>query len=223
MSPAALAAVLLILVLLNGVVLAWRWAATRGEPARDYYTYQVQRWEAQLLDSPDDPAVWTTLAGLYEGMGRDRRAHDAYAEALRLDPGNPSALLYLGREASDAGDHVTARGYVTRAAEELPEGARYIAYFDLGELERKAGETDAAVEAYERSVADRDTFWNAHFQLAFLYERQGRYDEALASAERASIYLDDRPDLDALIARLRAAGAQPSLGGPTTETTTGAE
>jgi tetratricopeptide (TPR) repeat protein len=214
--------VLLILLLLNGVVFAWRLAARRAEPPRDYYTYQVQRWEAQLLERPDDPVVWTTLAGLYEDMDRESSALYAYEQALQLDPGNPSALLYLGRMASARGDHEGAREYVTNAAEELPVGARYIAYFDLGELERKAGQIEAAIDAYEHSVADRGSFWNAHFQLAFLYEQQGRLDEALTSAESARVYVDDRPDLEQLIARLRAAGAEP-IGEPETEMTTGAE
>ncbi|RJQ53666.1 MAG: tetratricopeptide repeat protein [Actinobacteria bacterium] len=191
-------------VVVNGLVLAWRYAAYRNRPASTYYEYQVQRWQQQLVIRPSDPAVWATLGGLYEEMGEKGRAQAAYARALELDPKNAAALVHDARLAAEQGRYDEGRRCLKKALSGLPKKGRYLVYFTLGELEESAGRPVAAARAYEASVADNDTFWNAHYRLAFIYYDRGDSKRALAEATRAERFMHDRPDLERLLDRLRA-------------------
>jgi tetratricopeptide (TPR) repeat protein len=206
--PKTVAALLAVLLLAGGVLTAWRYVAAVDAPPMTYHEFQIQRWEEVLAEKPDDPAIWATLGSLHEKAGDDSRAQKAYSRALELDPTNPSALVYRARAMAADGKTDSARSMLTRAADGLPEGGRFLVLFQLGELERDAGRDKAAIEAYEASAEDNSTFWNAHYELAVLYEKAGKANDALRSAYLARRFSPDDPNLEELIERLKAGGAK---------------
>ncbi len=201
------AAVLLLVVLSGAVALTWRYVAWHDRAPSDYYSFQINRWEQQLAKDSEDPLVWSTLGELYREAGREEDADEAFARALELDPSDPAANLRRARAYVEAGDLDAAREHVVTALEGLPEGGRAYAYFRLGEIEERAGDIPEAIRAYEASVADRDSYFNAHYALAGLYEQEGRFDDALEAAVMAERFMPGRPDLVERIERLRARGA----------------
>lgn len=209
-DPMVLSLVLLCVVLAGGAVYAWRYLELAERPPSTYYQSQIQRWEQLLTENPDDPAIWSTLGSLYMSSGDVEAADGAYERVLELDPDSPTALLHEAKKQRDAGDITAARTLFKETVEVLPEGGRYGVLFDLGEMERAAGQQDAAIAAYEQSVQDNGTFWNASYQLALLYEESGRFDDALDAALQARRFLQDDQRLTTLVARLESLGATAS-------------
>lgn len=211
LNPRSLALMLVLLVVVNGFTLTMRYLWLENLPASNYYEFQVQRWETQLADRPEDPVVWATLGGLYDAMGSERKASRAFAKALELDADNPAALMYVARADRESGEVAEARGKLERAADSLPTGGKYAVLFELGELERAAGRPAAAIRAYEASFADNSTFWNAPRELAFLYRASGQLDLALTAALQAQLFASEDVALSRLVKELRAAGAVSSV------------
>lgn len=206
-DPMVLSLVLLCVALVGGAVYAWRYLELAERPASTYYESQIQRWEQLLTENPDDPAIWSTLGSLYFSSGDVAAADRAYKRVLELDPDSPTALVHEAKKLRDAGDTAAARDLFKKAIQLLPQGGRYGVLFDLGEMERAVGQDDAAIAAYEESVQDNSTFWNASFQLALLYEKAGRSDEALGAALQARRFLQDDQRVADLISRLESSGA----------------
>lgn len=203
-TPHKVAAVLIILILLNAAVLAWRWASEANLPPGSYHEHYISEWQRASIERPDDPIVWSTLGGLYEAAGEPGKALAAFTRAAELDPRNAAAQMYLAAADVSTGDHDSARARLLVVVEVLPEGGAHVAYYRLGELEEAVGNPDAALEYYEASVAQRATYWNAHYRIAVLHENAGRTGEALESAERAVRLVPDNEEVNEMLSRLRA-------------------
>jgi DNA-binding transcriptional MerR regulator len=106
-----------------------------------------------------------------------RAARDAYAEALRLDPGLVDACVNLGRLHHEAGDAREAARLYHLALERSPDDP--VVHFNLAlALEDTKGAAAAAAH-YERALALDPAFADAHYNLAGLCEQLGRRADAL--------------------------------------------
>jgi|GEM_PF-1545664 len=201
-SPRTLSFFLVLLILVSGILLAWRWAAARELPPGTYYEYQIQRWELLSLERPDDPLVWATLGGLYKNAGAESKAERAFERTLELDPTNVAALMYVAEKEQAEGDFDRARELLELAAESMPPGNAYLLYYRLGLLEEEVGRDAEAISAYEKSIEERGSYWNAHFRLAVLYERAGELDKARDSITRAAAFAREKPEVLEVLERL---------------------
>lgn len=208
MRPQHLAAALAILALLNGVVLAWRYASYQNAAPRTYEDFQIRRWQQQLLTHPKDPAVWATLGGLYEQKGDYAKAKKAFARALAFDPASPPALMFKARQARKERRFDEAHALLDKALKALPTGSRALVYYEIGEVERERGDRVAAIKMYEASVKDNGTYFNAYQRLAFLYVEVGDKNKALWAADRAEVLSGGAAqDVSVLAKSLRSQGA----------------
>ncbi len=98
-------------------------------------------------------------------------AKRAYAEALRLDPGHPDALVNMGRLRHEEGDPAGAEARYRAALATDPHHA--VARFNLGVALEDQGRTEAAIVAYRRAIGGDPGLPQAHFNLARLLERAG--------------------------------------------------
>ncbi len=80
-----------------------------------------------------------------------------YRQALEIDPADPSALAELGWAAFLAGELDEAREHTARALR-LADDAKQqgMLHYNLGRVAEARGETEAAVDAYVRSLQLRD-------------------------------------------------------------------
>lgn len=202
--PSKVAAVLVVLILLNATLLAWRWVSEANLPPGSYHEYHIVEWQQASIERPDDPIVWSTLGGLYEAAGDQRKALAAYTRAYELDPGNSAALMYLAQADVENGDYDRARTRLQAAAEALPEGGAQLVYYRLGQIEEATRNFDKALEYYQASVAEQSNYWNAHFRIAVLHEEAGRNKEALEAAEKAARFVPDNDEVKAMLSRLRS-------------------
>jgi tetratricopeptide (TPR) repeat protein len=202
-----IAGVLLVLFMVNAVVLTWRYVALKEGPPTTYEEFQIRRWQDQLVANPKDPAVWATLGRLYDEAGNESKARKAYQRALELDPNSAPALLYLARQARREEKYDLSRTYLERALKALPAGGRSLVYFELGELERQAGDQAAAIKAYEASIAEDGSYFNPYQRLAFLYAESAQEKKALQMAEKAWLLSGgEAQDVRMLIDDLRSKG-----------------
>jgi arylsulfatase A-like enzyme/Tfp pilus assembly protein PilF len=132
---------------------------------------------ARAVDPKDRVEVWAAIEDGIDRLGRDPDgARQAFARALRLDPGNGLAMKYLADVSFRAGRDQEARDGYRRA---LAAGFRHPdAFVNLAAIAERHGRLDEARDALREAVtighADADA-WN---RLGLLEARRGAADEA---------------------------------------------
>ena len=106
---------------------------------------------------------------------------------LRINPDSGRYRFFYGLASARLGDTDEARASY-RAAIEAREGQAAEAWYNLGLLERDAGQPEAAIEAYRNAIEVRPDYPAAWNNLGLVYYDLGRYGEAEA-AFRAAINL----------------------------------
>ncbi len=169
---------------------------------------QVHSAQARALELNGEVAA-AELAYL-EALRLDPDYHHARRRALRLtmDRGDLDAALghveQLMARAGDEPEHALLAGLVERRSGDLERarqhyrealelsGGRYAeAWYNLGLLEKGAGETWAAVRAYERAIEVEPGYREARNNLALALEDAGRTERAERTLRAL---LEERPD-----------------------------
>ncbi len=120
---------------------------------------------------------------------RAERIEEAEAALLELHaqwPAQPDALHFLGVLRHTQGRNEEAVALIERALEQIPDHAD--AWNNLGNVLLHAGRADAAIAAYERGVraaGDRAVAAPLLSNLAVVYRRQGRLDDAESACRQA--------------------------------------
>ncbi|MBI5135696.1 MAG: tetratricopeptide repeat protein [Nitrospirae bacterium] len=134
--------------------------------------------EALVRQRPGDVNNRLRLAGLYERVEQPDKAVAAYEQALERQPKNPIALYSIGRIALFVDkDYPRAADFLARALAVDPNRPD-IAYL-IGVSHNEGGDKAAAVEAFRRSVALDDHFYQAHFEIGLILEAEKQDAEAL--------------------------------------------
>lgn len=159
---------------------------------------------------PDDVVVLVLLGRIHLAwpvIGRFT-AESLFARAVRLDPGNPEPLYYLGMVGialgNDDGETIARRGFVPLLA--LQPGYRDT-WFRWTTLYRGDSERAAALAALDRHAGE----WDADYWRAQLLVEQRRYGEAEALLADVTARRPADPGPWAWLARARfTAGRDPS-------------
>lgn len=106
-----------------------------------------------------------------------KAAQSAYEEAVKLDPTYSAAWINLGRLLHTAHDEKKAELVYRRALQEC--GADAVLLFNLGVVLEDLGKLDEAIDAYQSAITEDPTLADGHFNLARLYEAQGKEQHAL--------------------------------------------
>jgi tetratricopeptide (TPR) repeat protein len=101
----------------------------------------------------------------------------AYERSLEADPDNIAAWINRGRLLHERGDTRQAESVYRRAIECC--GADALLLFNLGVLMEDLGKPDAALEAYHAAIAEDPNLADCHYNLARLYEAQGKSQHAI--------------------------------------------
>jgi len=118
---------------------------------------------------------WFELAVELEAVTTEE-ASAAYERALALDPGHADAHVNLGRLRHEQGRAREAAAHYRQA---LEAGPHAVGAFNLRVALEDLHRPNEAIAAYQRALAADDTFTEAHYNLARLFERRGDAQAAL--------------------------------------------
>jgi tetratricopeptide (TPR) repeat protein len=144
--------------------------------------------------TPQDAGVWSAL-GTAEMKRKtpDRTAAvNALETARKLDPQNLNTLTMLGRLYADLGRNEESGQAFAEAATlmETKGHADAAVFYNTGVVQARAGKTDEAIIAYDKSIALKPDYYDALFNSGLLLYRQNRIDDA---AERFAAAVKLRP------------------------------
>jgi len=116
---------------------------------------------------PLDTYILSDLGRAYFQNGQYMEAKTALSDSLRIQPGNPDTLFYLGRTLMTLGENQDALLYLDRAIEK--DIHYYPALFYLGKLHGQMGNME-----------------DAHYHLGGYYAHMGKKDTALYHLKKAA-------------------------------------
>ena len=167
-------------------------ALSFADSARDNMNWSqaIEAYRAFLDLRPSETKVWGQLGHCLKEDGRPLEAEKAYLQALKLDPGDASALVQLGRiklaldDASSATDYVErAEAILSSTADETSElqilrsGVADLA-LSLGDRARDNKLSADAIAAYRTVLRIRPDAANVWLQLGQCLKEAGKPNEA---------------------------------------------
>jgi len=138
-----------------------------------------------------NPANWIQLGRIYENLasikiqGADAPAKEAYNEAIKLSPSDPSLLLALARLELMGEKVDEAKKYIQKALQIKPDYVQAL-YLD-SQIEVQNGNLKGATARSEQIVSINPNDLGALFQLGLLYYQGKNYDGARLALEQAVI------------------------------------
>jgi tetratricopeptide (TPR) repeat protein len=147
----------------------------------DATAIQKYREALALRGKGEVVGIHYALGSLYAKMGKDEEAAEEFKKELQINPNDALALWKLG-ELGIRTDPQGVRGYLERAVilnPDLPQAV--LAY---GRVLARAGETEKAVEQFQRVVGLASEEDSVHYHLAKAYRLLGRAEEAKTEMAR---------------------------------------
>ncbi len=163
--------------------------------------------------APDEPVFWVEQAHAHLALDEGDDALDCYELALAHAPGSVDARLGLARMLRESGDLQAARRHIQEALNIAPHDAEI--HFEAALVNRRAGDTNGSIAAYERALDLRPDFVAAHVNLGLMYlslrgdpslaqkhfERAIEFDPACIAAQaNLGLALEERGNVDEAIA-----------------------
>lgn len=128
-----------------------------------------------------DPANFACLGEVYQEAGNNDKAIESYKKAIEHNPKKVSAFHTLGHIFSDSKEHNLAIKYMENAVILDPK------YFIcLGEVYWKAGNTDKAIESYNKAIDQNPKTALAYYRLGQIFSDTGKHNQAIEYMEKAA-------------------------------------
>jgi len=145
-------------------------------PSQHEEASQKAQWAARKALELDD-----TIGDAHAVLGLLNKDLKELERALELDPNSPDtqsfyAKMLWSKRLDEAIPHM-------RRAQEL-DPLSPVMYVDLGKMLNSAHRFDEAMQQYRKALELNPNFRAAHRNLALCYAVQGRYEEAIAEADR---------------------------------------
>jgi tetratricopeptide (TPR) repeat protein len=142
----------------------------------------IERYNEVLKFIPGYARAYSALAYMYINKGDLQRAFEYYHEGLKYNPQND--LLHGG-----LGSLLLQTGQVDEAIPELETSVKIKPnagiYCNLGAAFYSKGETEKALDCYEKAARLNPDNAEAHYNLGNIYLKQNRLTAAIASYENA--------------------------------------
>src|SRR3984885_3431532 len=141
----------------------------------------IEEYQLAIKLAPKEAELYEGMGWEYRKLGQADQAAKAFAEQLRLTPGNPIAMYNLGSAQIDSGQESAALPLLQEVVKiyNHPTGADYY----LGRALAAGGKDDEAVLAFQRATRlNGEMQWRAWYQLSQIYRRLGKTAEASTAA-----------------------------------------
>lgn len=160
-----------------------------------------------IEENPRDVEARLQLARVYIGMGQTQTAIRTLEAAQELAPDDLRVVHLLGLAHLEGGDAAAAMPFLEQAAEiEGGFAQDYAAIWsDIGRARRLQDDLEGALAAYERALVYVPQAADIVFELATVYERLGRTEEAITAYEGVLRFVPDHEGARAALSRLNSA------------------
>ncbi len=159
-----------------------------GFQALERWGEATQAFERALKLDPQFAAAFFHLGEIAESLGRAETAVALYRQTLEHDPEAAIVHVTLGRLLFRHGNW-TGAVQCYRAALQLPpvgeESERLETQCELGVALLRQNALDKSAQVFREILAVRPNLAEIHSNLSYIYERQGRANDAVAAAHRA--------------------------------------
>ncbi len=167
--------------------LLWAQASSDQTRRSNLLARAAQNYQRATQINPNAPDFYVEWALASQLAGQsDDVVRAALNQALQLDPKNPDAYFGLGRlyqardELSDA-----EQAYLKGLASDSGSQRAVPAYSALGEIYVKNNKLDQALQASQKAVELAPNSWVNRLNLALVYQRVGRTNDAMTEAQTA--------------------------------------
>ncbi|MFQ5495448.1 MAG: tetratricopeptide repeat protein [Phycisphaerae bacterium] len=170
--------------LATGVVVFMVLVLTLGTARRNLdYESEVVMWRDVVAKRPGNKRGQYNYGTKLFETERLQEAHDAFREALRLDPELVDARYNLGKVLAAMGRTDEAERVYRRVLRDHPNLVE--ARVNLGNLLTTRRRLDEAVAEYRHAIRVDPKFIRSYFNLATVLQLQGKADEAVEVLHRA--------------------------------------
>ena len=141
----------------------------------------IQEYQLAIKLAPKEAELYEGMGWEYRKLGQADQAAKAFAEQLKLTPGNPIAMYNLGSAQVDSGQEQAALPLLQQVVKVYnhPTGADYY----LGRALAAIGKDDEAMLAFQRAtMLNGEMQRRAWYQLSQIYRHMGKPTEARAAA-----------------------------------------
>jgi len=155
----------------------------------------IDKVEKTANDNPTDVAAWVKLgtvtmrAALFDNSYY-KKASEAYAHVLKLDPENTDALRGIGDIDYDQQHYDEAAAAYEHYLKHKPRDPEVIT--DLGTMYLYTNNPDQAVVQYKKAIAIKPDLFQPYYNLGVAYgEQNDKGDSAIAFTKAISLAPDD--------------------------------
>ena len=171
----------------------------------------LKHCEAAVRSTPGDLESRLLLADVLATLGRDEEAISHYERVLMLNPGHPKTRLLLGILYAKHEEFDKAIATLHPLTER--ESSAFLGHYYLGRIYTAANNSEGAEASYRSALRLTPRSAPVLGELALLYERQQRVDEAVKLYEQILQVNPERPMIRRRLAELYA-GQDASDDGP---------
>ncbi len=191
---------------------AMKAAMTDTDPAKkttDYQTAIDSFNKAGQIDA-SQVAVWNSLGEAYSGLASTQKGDDknksydaaiaAYQKSLAIKPDDASVYNQMGNIYGAQKKIPEATAALTKAAQSDPAMASK-AYYNMGANLVNGGQSDQAVDFFQKAIQADPNYADAHYQLgicmmgkAQVDNKTGKITPPEGTAEQFQKYLELKPD-----------------------------
>ena len=122
------------------------------------------------------------LAGIFVAAKEYDKAVATYNDALKVDPKNRDALLYLGVTLAEVGkvkDGVAQLEKLVKLKESSESNIdQGVAFYYLAKIQDQSGSRDQAIKAYQQALKKRPSFAKAALALSDIYAARNEHSKA---------------------------------------------
>jgi len=160
-------------------------AGMAAKQAGDFPTAIAALTKATTID-PEQDVIWANLADAQSGVAKSQvgdakqasldAAAESYRKALTLKPTEAAYHNNLGLALIQAGQMDEGKAELANAAAMDPvNGGKY--YFNLGAVMINTGNTEAAIEAFQKATEIQPDFANAYYQMGIAMSGKAQMNE----------------------------------------------
>ncbi len=146
--------------------------------------------ERALEIKPDSPSALAAMGLIYQREGDSKLARESFSKAIGNDGNYTRGRVYYGAFLYDQKDFSGAKEQFVKASADTAYEDRGSVFFNLGQIHQRLGETENAVNAFQRSVELTRGEPRALLSLSTTLVETGSYTEASRYYSRLMTVMD---------------------------------